>query len=184
MKAYTKLELKADMKYIYKKAYEYVMDDLKDYEDSGKSIDWADIPPTDKYKGSKKEKTTGGTTYTEALKDSLESAYIEDKTKFDSKFFEEWDKLKAFLDAQITKEKYETSDDESLSDIPAWMDDLKTKVGQTYSVDGGSPVTFDSKFRYKVNKVYTTVFKDEINFDQISLKITDKKKGISKFYGN
>jgi len=184
MKAYTKLELKADMAVIYKKAYGYTMDYLKDKEDAGDSIEWEDIPETNVYKGSKKEKITGGTSYTEALKDSLEAAYVEDKTKYDSKFFEEWEKLKGFLEEEISKEKYFTSDDESLSEIPAWMDDLATKVGQTYSINKATPVDFDTKFRYYVKKVYNTVFKEEINFDQIALKITDKKKGISKFYGS
>lgn len=55
-------------------------------------------------------------------------AYAEDKTKFDTKFYEEWDKLKAFLEDQISKEKYFTDEDESLSEIPEWMDDLKIKV--------------------------------------------------------
>jgi hypothetical protein len=67
MKAYTKLELKADMTEIYKKAYGNIVDGLTSQEDDGADIEWEDIPETNVYKGSAKEKITGGTTFTEAL---------------------------------------------------------------------------------------------------------------------
>lgn len=109
-------------------------------------------------------------------------AYAEDKTKFDTKFYEEWDKLKAFLEDQISKEKYFTDEDESLSEIPEWMDDLKIKVKQTYSINKATAVNFDTVFRAEVYSVYKEVIKGA-KFDSMALKITDKKKGISKFYG-
>jgi hypothetical protein len=43
--------------------------------------------------------------------------------------------MKGFLEEQISKEKYSDeggSGDEPLGDIPAWMEDLMTKVKQTY----------------------------------------------------
>lgn len=134
MKAYTKFELKADMAVFYEEAYGTIMDSLQEKLDAGSSIEWADLPPN-AYKGSSKEKIVRGTSYTENLQASLEASYVSDKTKFGEKFFEEWEKLKGFLSDQVSKEKYSDeggSGDESLGDIPAWMEDLITKVGQTY----------------------------------------------------
>jgi len=82
-----------------------------------------------------KKKIHRGTSYTENLQASLEASYVNDKTKFGEKFFEEWEKMKGFLEEQISKEKYSDeggSGDEPLGDIPAWMEDLMTKVKQTY----------------------------------------------------
>jgi len=44
-------------------------------------------------------------------------------------------------------------------------------------------VNFNTEFNTEVYKIYKRIFYS-LNFDQMSLKITDKKKGVSKYYGN
>jgi len=60
------------------------MGSISDIEGAGSSIEWADISPIE---------VAPLKTYTEELLDSLVNGYSADKTKFDSTFYEEWNKL-------------------------------------------------------------------------------------------
>lgn len=125
MKAYTKVEVQADMIEIYREAHKKTSKVIDDNIDAGYKIKFVDVDEPDPVEG----------TFHKARKNDLIADSKDGYIIFDENTFEQLDSFIATLEETINEEARQRKSTQGLADpLPEFMEDLMVKVKQNIKI--------------------------------------------------